>query len=68
MPTTESKTLLTSAEASRYLGVSRRWLSRAVEERRIRHIKDGEHKQSRVYFRRDDLDAWIESHTVEPRG
>lgn len=54
---------LSVPEAAEYLGVSERWMRRAVAERRLRYIKTGKF----VRFRPDDLDAWMDANTVEAR-
>lgn len=52
-------------QAAAYLGVTTRWLQRAVSERRFAHVKLG--KQLR--FKRSVLDRYIEENTreAEPR-
>ena len=57
--------LMTPEEAAQLLGVTRRWISRAVEEKRIPFIKLGAAKQSRLRFRRSDLSAFVEAHRHE---
>ena len=52
--------LLDKAEAAAYLNTSERHIQRLWAERRITGVKVGR----KVRFRIDDLDAWIEAHTV----
>jgi excisionase family DNA binding protein len=51
-------------EAAAYLGVTRRWVRRAIAERRIPYIKLGQ------YVRLDprDLDAYLEHRRVPASG
>jgi excisionase family DNA binding protein len=54
--------LLTRAEACAYLKRGRTWLAEHADE--IGAVRDGR----TVLFRRADLDAWIERHTIRPAG
>jgi len=60
-----SEALMTPTEAAEYLGVTRRWISRAVSERRFPVVKFGTSAQARIRFRRADLDKWVDDHTLE---
>jgi len=53
---------LTLKEAATYLGVTERWVQRAVAERRITHIKGVGHG---LRFEVDALDRLLAEHTVE---
>lgn len=53
--------------AAEYLGVSERHIRRLVEEQRIPFIKLGPGRSARLRFDTSRLDAWIESHSVEPK-
>lgn len=53
--------MLPCPEAADVLGVSERWVRRAVAERRIPFVKVGR----LIRFRRSDLDAYIAANTVE---
>jgi hypothetical protein len=55
--------LLSFHDAEAYSGLSERYLRTLVFERRIAYHKD----KRRVFFRREDLDAFINSLRVEPR-
>jgi excisionase family DNA binding protein len=50
-------------QAADYLGVTVRWMRRAVLERRVTFVKMG----GLVRFKREDLDAYIEQQRVESR-
>jgi len=54
--------LLTKREAAAELRVSRGKLQKLMRERRIRYHKDDQ----KVWFRQEDLEAYIESLAVEP--
>lgn len=53
--------LLNRAQAAEYLGVSERHIQRLWEERRLAAVKVGRF----VRWRREDLDAFIESSRIE---
>ncbi|WP_341253901.1 helix-turn-helix domain-containing protein [Euzebya pacifica] len=55
-----SESLLDVDGAAQRLGVSIRWVRRAVAERRVPFVKVGRH----VRFREDDLSDYIERQTV----
>lgn len=55
--------LLDTFEAAEYLGVSERWIRRAVAERQVPFVKVGRF----VRFSTDDLNAYIERRRV-PAG
>lgn len=52
--------LLTLMQAAEYLNVTEPWMRRAVGERRIAYVKLGK----LLYFKRSDLDAYIEANTI----
>ena len=54
---------LTIADAAAYLGLSISYLYRLTSERRIPHYKSAGGK--RVYFKREDLDAWAYGNHVK---
>lgn len=56
-----SDQLLDIEAAAERLGVSTRWMRRAIAERRIRFAKIGKH----VRFRAADLDAFVEANLHE---
>lgn len=56
--------LLNYKQASAYLHLSEFTLRRYVSEKKIKHYKLG----SRVFFKPEDLDAWINSKRVEAVG
>lgn len=58
-PSPTEDRLLDSGQAAAYLGVTERWLRRAVDERRFAHIKLGKH----LRFKRSVLDAYVEANT-----
>ena len=51
---------LDCGQAAHFLNLSESYVRKAVSGNRIPHLKIG----SRVLFRRDALDAWIDSHAV----
>lgn len=51
-------------EAAAYLGVTARWVRRAVAERRIPHLKVGRY----VRFDQEDLDAYLQRQRVPAGG
>jgi excisionase family DNA binding protein len=55
--------LLTIDEASEYLGISKLTMYGWVSARKIRFVKMGR----LVKFKQQDLDQWIERHTVMAR-
>lgn len=55
--------LLTMNEASEYLGISKLTLYGWVSERKLGFIKVGR----LVKFKQEQLDRWIEQHTVKAR-
>ena len=55
--------LLTMAEASEYLGISKLTLYGWVSARKLGFIKVGR----LVKFKQQDLDKWIDEHTVKAR-
>jgi excisionase family DNA binding protein len=56
--------LLSIEEAAAYLGVTPRWMRRAVERRTLPHIKLGR----LVRFDQADLEAYLAEQRVEPAG
>lgn len=56
-----ARRLLTIDEAAAHLGVTRRWVRRAVEERRLPYYKLG----VLVRFDAADLDAYLDAGRVE---
>ena len=62
---TAEKRLLNPQEAADYLGVTRRWISRAVAERRLRFVKLGPSPQARLRFQLSDLEAFVSENTHE---
>ena len=56
--------LLDIEQTAAYLGVTPRWVRRAVAERRIPHHKIGK----LVRFHRDDLDAYLDAQRVPAIG
>lgn len=56
--------LLTVEEAAEYSGFSVRYLRRLIFERRVAYHKD----KKRVWLAQADLDAYVNSLRVEPRG
>lgn len=52
-------------EAAEYMGVSVRWMKRAVAEGRIKYWKTAP-TNGWLMFNPDDLDEFIEQNTVEP--
>lgn len=54
--------VLDEAAAAVYLGVTPRWIRRAIAERRIQHVKVGRFNRFRVV----DLDRFLEQHLVPP--
>lgn len=50
---------LSVVEASKYIGISQRYLRSLIAERRIRVVRIG----NRVILRLVDVDRWIEQHT-----
>ncbi len=55
--------LLTMDEASEYLGISKLTLYGWVSARKVAFVKVGR----LVKFRQDQLDRWIDQHTVKAR-
>ena len=55
--------LLTMDEASEYLGISKLTLYGWVSARKLGFVKVGR----LVKFKQQDLDKWIDQHTVKPR-
>jgi excisionase family DNA binding protein len=53
--------LFTPEQAAEYLGVSPRWLTRAVNERRFSHVKLGR----QLRFKKSVLDRYIADNTRE---
>jgi len=56
------RVLLDAAEAAEYLGVTERWVRRAIKERRIPFVKLG----AMVRFEPEALDRYLDSARVEP--
>ena len=59
----DNQTLLTTEETAKLLNVKMSWLRSAIFRRAIPYIKVGQ----LVRFRKQDLKAWLEEHTVEVR-
>jgi len=57
----DRRTLLDVGAAAAYLGVSERWVRRAIFERRIAYLKVGHY----VRFTPADLDAFLAAQRVE---
>ncbi len=57
---TSAPAVLDEESAANYLGVTPRWIRRAVAERRIPHVKVGRFNRFRVA----DLDRFLEEHLV----
>lgn len=57
-----AKKMLTAEEAAFYLGVKTTWVYQLIAAREIPHYKPN---GRRVYFDRDDLDAWLKRCKVE---
>jgi len=59
------KSSLTETEAAQYIGMSAAWLKKS-RTRRFRDVMDAppfvRAGAKRVVYRREDLDAWLESH------
>lgn len=55
------KEVLTLDEAARYMGISKSYLYRLTHERRIPHSKPA---GKMVFFRRDELEAWLQQNRV----
>lgn len=51
-----TKEVLTAEEAANYLGVSKSYLYKLTMNRRIPHFKP---EGKLVYFKREELDAWL---------
>jgi excisionase family DNA binding protein len=62
MAESTNKQYLDKAAAGEYVGCSERFMSRLVDERRIRFYKVGKF----VRFRIEDLDAFVVAGLVEP--
>ena len=64
MKTTSTKVLMTQAEAASYLGTSVGTLNtwRHYGKDKIPFVRWG----NRIRYRKEDLDAWIQSHVVDP--
>jgi excisionase family DNA binding protein len=62
--TTPAPSLLDVPAAAAYLGVSERWMRRAVAERRLPHVKCGR----LVRFEPAELDAYIDRQRVPAVG
>jgi excisionase family DNA binding protein len=58
----DDRTLLSADDAAKRLGLSEEWVRKAARERRIESVKIG----TRLLFRPEALDAYIEAHTREP--
>lgn len=56
----EGKALLVTTDAARFLGVGAELLRRAVRTNQIKSYRPGGHAGSWIYFRREDLLAWLE--------
>ena len=55
--------LLTMDEAAKYLGISKLTLYGWVSARKLSYVKIGR----LVKFKQDQLDAWIDQHTIKAR-
>lgn len=55
------RSTLTAVEVAEYIGVSRDFIYILAREKRIPHFKIG----SRVLFRKNAIDEWIESQMIE---
>lgn len=64
LDTGTEKTLLDVPAAAARLGVTERWIRRAVAERRLPFVKVGRY----VRFRPDDLDRYIAAQLVPAAG
>jgi predicted DNA-binding transcriptional regulator AlpA len=65
-PATASAELLTRKAAAEYLNLKPRTLARyASMSRGPRYVRTGD-RRGRVWYRPADLDAWLDSRTVEP--
>ena len=64
MKPTSTKVLMTQAEAASYLGTSVGTLNtwRHYGKDKIPFVRWG----NRIRYRKEDLDAWIQSHVVDP--
>ncbi len=56
-----TKEVLTSDEASRYLGVSKSYLYKLTMERKVPHFKP---MGKMIYFNRLELESWLQSNRV----
>ena len=57
--------VMKSPGASRYIGVSGRTLARMIERGQVAYIRIGPRLN---LFKRSDLDAFLERHTVRAKG
>lgn len=55
-----TKEVLTSEEASRYMGISKSHLYKLTMNKRIPHYKNGK----RIYFNRVEMEHWLQSNRV----
>lgn len=55
------KTFLSAEETAQYTGLSIKYIYKLTHSRQIPHYKPNR----KLYFKRDDLDAWLSSNKVE---
>lgn len=58
---TSQKQFLSAEEAAQYTGLSVKYIYKLTHAKQIPHYKPSR----KLYFKRDELDAWLMSHRVE---
>ncbi|EHK9017389.1 helix-turn-helix domain-containing protein [Vibrio vulnificus] len=60
---TSQKQFLSAEEAAQYANLSVKYIYKLTHTKQITHYKPNR----KLYFKRDDLDAWLMSHRVEEK-
>ncbi|HCE3286585.1 helix-turn-helix domain-containing protein [Vibrio parahaemolyticus] len=60
---TSQKQFLSAEETAQYTGLSVKYIYKLTHTKQIPHYKPNR----KLYFKRDDLDAWLMSHRVEEK-
>ncbi|MCA4014306.1 helix-turn-helix domain-containing protein [Vibrio vulnificus] len=60
---TSQKQFLSAEETAQYTGLSVKYIYKLTHAKQIPHYK----LSRKLYFKRDDLDAWLMSHRVEEK-
>lgn len=67
-PKTHASLFIALASAARQYGPSPRSLMRAVKAGRLPAFRPTPGARTMIFFRRDDVEKWMEASRIDPRG